>query len=228
MPLAVSIVLLTPQLGGIWGSICAIFVYCGGSLWLMQAVRDRGKSLEARLYRLWGGKPSVAMLRHRDDRLESTIKTRYRRFLCTVVPDLELVSPEDERNNPEQADARLESANQWLLTQTRDQARFALLFKENVNYGYRRNLMGLKWVALGLDAVALLLVTGVGVTRWTGQIGTTIEILGPEWWTSLGIAVVHALVFIVYVRADWVRVSAESYALQLLAACDSLAGDGNS
>ena len=70
LPLAASVVLLIPQLGAIWGSIGALVVYCGGSLWLIQSVRDRGKALEPLLYRSWGGKPSVAMLRHHDDRLD--------------------------------------------------------------------------------------------------------------------------------------------------------------
>ena len=223
--LAASIVLLIPEFGAIWGSVGALIVYCGGSLWLSQIVRDRGKALEARLYRSWGGKPSVAMLRHRDDRLDSTTKARYRRFLGSVVPGLVLASPEDERDAPEQAEARLESANRWLLAQTTDHERFPLLFAENVNYGYRRNLVGMKRIALGVDAVALVLVIGLGVVYWTGHVGSTIQSLKPEWWASLAIAVIHVLVFIGHVREDWVRASAERYAGQLLATCDSLDGD---
>ena len=226
VPLVAFVVLLSPELGAVWGSIGAVVVYCGGSLWLIQTVRDRGKALEARLYRSWGGKPSVAMLRHRDDRLDSTTKARYRRFLCGAVPDLVLASPEGERDDSEQADARLESANRWLLAQTTDHARFALLFTENMNYGYRRNLLGMRRIALGLDAAALVLVTCVGVACWTGHIASTIQSLEPGWWASLAIAVVHPLVFIAFIRAHWVRVSAETYAGQLLAACDSLEGGG--
>ena len=224
VPLVTAIVLLIPEFGPIWGSIGAVVVYCGGSLWLIQAVRDRGKALEARLYRSWGGKPSVAMLRQRDNRLESTTKARYRRFLCGAVPGLVLASAEDERHDPEQAEARLESANAWLLAQTTDHVRFALLFAENVNYGYRRNLLGMKRIALGLDAVALVLMIGVGIAGWTGHVASTIQSFKPEWWTSLAVAVVHALVFSGYIGADWVRVAAERYAGQLLRACDSLEG----
>ena len=226
VPLAASIVLLIPEFGVIWGSIGAVVVYWGGSLWLIQAVRDRGKALEARLYRSWGGKPSVAMLRQRDDRLDITTKARYRQFLCGAVPGLVLASPEDELNDPEQAEAKLESANQWLLAQTTDHVRFALLFAENVNYGYRRNLLGMKPIALGLDAIALALLIGMGVACWAGYVASTIPSFKPEWWASLTIVVAHALVFLGYIGADWVRVSAERYAGQLLRACDSLEGGG--
>ena len=72
----------------------------------------------------------------------------------------------------------------------------------------------------------MVLVIGVGVAYWTGHVASTIQSLKPEWWASLAIAVVHALVFIGFIGADWVRVSAERYAGQLLGACDSLEGGG--
>ena len=147
-------------------------------------------------------------------------------FLCGTVPGLVMLSGDDELNDPEEADARLESANRWLLAQTTDHARFGLLFSENVNYGYRRNLLGMKPIALVLDTCALVAVTAMGVARWTGDVGSTMQSLEPEWWASLLIAVVHAVVFIGIVRSDWVRASAETYAGQLLAACDSLGSGG--
>ncbi len=222
VPLATTVVLLIPELGAIWGSIGALLVYCGGSLWLIQSVRDRGKALESLLFKSWGGKPSVAMLRYHDERLDNTTKARYRAFLGSSVHSLVLPSPEEERDDPEEADARLESANRWLLAQTTDHAHFGLLFSENVNYGYRRNLLGMKTIALGMDAGALAVVSAVGIARWTEDIGGTIRNLEPEWWASLVIVVVHALVFVGFVRTKWVRSSAETYAGQLLAACDSL------
>ena len=150
LPLVASLVLLIPEFGVMWGSLGGVLVYCGGSILLIQIGRDLGKALEVRLYRSWGGKPSMAMLRHRDTRLEKPNKDRYRSFLCRSIPELNLASPQDEDENPEEADAKYESANRWLLERTRDQARFALLSAENMNYGFRRNLLGLKPIALGL------------------------------------------------------------------------------
>ena len=222
LPLVASIVLLIPQLGLIWGLIGGVVVYGGGSMLLIQIGRDLGKGLEKRLFQSWGGRPSAAMLRHADGRLEKPTKERYRRFLSEAVPGLTLASAVDERENPERAHAGDESANRWLLEQTRDHARFALLFTENVNYGFRRNLLGLKPIALGVDAIALLLVVGVASGSWTGQFASTIEIVAPEWWASLSITAVHTLAFVVLIRAKWVRAAAETYARQLLAACDSL------
>ena len=224
LPLVASVVLLIPELGAIWGSIGAVVVYGGSSMLLIQIARDLGKALEERLYQSWGGKPSAAMLRHTDCRLPRPTKDRYRSFLSSVVPGLALASPQEEEGNPEQADSGYDSANRWLLEHTRDHAQFDLLFNENMNYGFRRNLLALKPIALGMDAAALMLVFGTVIASWTGQFGSTILALSQEWWASVLITVVHTLLFVAYIRADWVQLAAETYAQQLLAACDSLQG----
>ena len=222
LPLVASIVLLIPELGVIWGSIGGLIVYSGGSTLLIQIGRDRGKALEARLYESWGGKPSVAMLRHSDGRLDKPTKERYHHLLTRAVPGLTLSSAEEEKSHPDQADEGYESANSWLLERTRDHDRYALLFKENMNYGFRRNLAGLKPIALAMDVIALAPVFVVAVGFWTGQLATTVQALPPEWWVSLAITASHALFFLKQIRSDWVRFAAETYAHQLLAACDSL------
>ena len=224
LPLVSLVVLLIPELGAIWGSIGVVVVYCGGSTLLIQIGRDLGAALEGRLYQSWGGKPSAAMLRHTDDRLSKPTKDRYRTFLSTAVPGLALPSPQEEAANPEQADTRYDSANRWLLEHTRDHARFDLLFTENMNYGFRRNLFGLKPIALGINATALILLIGMAAGAWTGQFSSTIHALSSEWWVSMLITVLHTALFVAYIRGDWVRMAADTYAQQLLAACDSLEG----
>ena len=224
MPLIASVVLLFPELGAIWGSLGGVVIYCGGSLLLIQLGRDRGQELQVQLYKSWGGKPSVAMLRHSDSRLDGPTKQRYRSFLSSTVPGLMLASPEEEKTHPAEADEGYESANKWLLARSRNHECFGLLLKENMNYGFRRNLLALKAVAIGMQAVAFLFLMGVALASWTGNLVTTIQALALEWWTSLTITVLHMLLFLVHIRPEWVRAAAEAYARQLLAACDLIGG----
>jgi hypothetical protein len=63
----------------------------------------------------------------------------------------------EEEENQADADAFYEQAGIWLRENTRDPKRFSILFNENITYSYRRNLLGLKWIALGLNlAVAVI------------------------------------------------------------------------
>ncbi len=222
LPLFVSIVLLIPEFGAIWATVGGLFLYCGGATLLAQIGRDRGKVLEPSLYEAWDGMPSVAMLRHRDNRLNALTKNRYRAFLQRAVPEVTLVSAEVERQCPEQAEVGYESANSWLLAQTRDRERFGLLFRENINYGFRRNIWALRPWVFGLEAIAIVVVGVVALNSWTGELSATIPMIGAEWWASLVLTVLHALFFALKIRKGWVRLAAEAYAQQLLAACDVL------
>ena len=225
LPLFVLVAPLAPEVGTMWATVGGLFLYCGGATVLAQIGRDRGKNQEPLLYESWGGKPSVAMLRHRDSRLDPATKTRYRAFLDRVVPGLTLASPEQERRCPEEAEAGYEGANSWLLAQTRDHERFGLLFRENINYGFRRNVWALKPWAFTLEGVAFFVV-GIGAFgSWAGESTTIVQDIGVEWRASLVLIVMHTLFFTFKVRRGWVRLAAEAYAQQLLAACDVLESD---
>lgn len=223
LPLFIVGSLLIDDFGAIWATIGTVVLYCGAVMLMTQLARDRGKKLEPVLYKEWGGRPSMAMLRHRDTRLGKTTKARYRAFLTASVPGLELASPDLEEQSPEQADDGYESATSWLLTRTRDHDRFGLIFQENINYGFRRNTWALQPWALAVDLIAVVTVCFVESDAWTGEIASTLVAMGNLTWTCLAITVAHGLLFSFYIRRNWVRVAAEAYAYQLLAACDTMA-----
>ena len=222
LPLLVSIVLLIPEFGLIWAASGGLVLYCGGTTFLTQAGRDRGKCMEPALFQSWGGKPSTAMLRHSDTRLVGATKERYRNFLASVVPGLTLASEDQERRCPEQAEDAYESAIDWLLAQTRDRGRFELLFRENINYGFRRNIWALKSCAFVMAGIAVATIAVLVFNNWTGEPIVVVESVGMQIWASLVLALTHIFFFAFKVRKKWVRVAAEAYARRLLAACDAL------
>ena len=57
----------------------------------------------------------------------------------TAIP-----TPQDEKRDPERADQVYDACVSCLIERTRDKTRFRLLFEENCNYGFRRNLWGMK------------------------------------------------------------------------------------
>ena len=61
-------------------------------------------------------------------------------------PKLALPTVAAEANNPAGSDSVYMSATKWLLSQTRDTKVYSLLFQQNINYGYRRNMLGLRRV----------------------------------------------------------------------------------
>ena len=222
VPILVVCLLLIPQLSIMWATVGGVLLSCGSITLLAQVGRDRGKELEPMIFAAWGGKPSVAMLRHRDTRLAKPTKDRYRAFLTANISGLELASPEVEQQSPAQADDGYESSTAWLLAQTRDRARFRLIFQENINYGFRRNTWALRPWALAVDLIAIVLVLLLESDAWSGEIGTAIQAVSEPAWMCLAVTLIHGLLFCFLVRPNWVKVAAEAYAYQLLGACDTI------
>lgn len=224
-PFLVLLLLLFPDItdiGTFQASVSIAILYGGSVVFLTQIGRDRGKSLESELLESWDGNPSVAMLRHSDTRLIEPTKYRYRKFLQSAVPELTLASPEEEQFDPKAADRGYQSAISWLLAQTRNRERFGLLFAENVNYAFRRNVWGLKGWALFADACVFIAVVLAVYQTWTVVPSDTFRTIFPEVWVSLIFSSIHSIFFMLKIRTAWVRIAADDYALQLLATCDVL------
>ena len=219
----VAALLLLPSETMAWRLLLGFLTYAGGATVLVQHVRNRGKSVEPALFDLWDGKPSVAMLRHRDSRLNTAAKLRYHAFLQSRIPGLKFPSQADEQSCPREADETYESAGVWLRAQTRDSSRFPMVFQENVNYGFRRNLWAMRPTALGIDVLTFLLFALYAASVWQGSMHATLARLSPEVIACAALVGGHALVCLFGIRPNAVRVVAEEYARQLLSACDVLA-----
>jgi hypothetical protein len=217
-PVALLLAVWLPALQSILGGLVSLAAAFGILLWFSQIARDEGKRKEPELYRQWGGKPSVAMLRASDTRIDRITKARYKKFLVNRVPGLVFPSEDEERRDPTTAESACESATAWLLTQTRDIKRFGLLFQENVSYGFRRNLWGLKRLGIAISLGSAVVSSAVvayqvslhhQLPRMECMIGTVLVWVFCGWW-------------IFRVNPSWIKIAADAYAKQLLEACDML------
>jgi len=217
-PAAILIAVWFPALWSVWGIVLTVASSCGITLLLSQIARDRGKRLEPKLYASWSGKPSVVLLRHADGRIDDNTKARYRAFLSTRLPDFNLPNPSEEQADPARADRAYESVTVWLLTQTRDTKKFGLLFRENISYGFRRNLWGLKPFGLAVALVCACASTAALAYNYL----VLHETLAPQIAIVTAATWMLALIWMGWITPSWVRIPADAYGGQLLAACDTL------
>ena len=169
-----------------------------------------------------GGEPSVALMRHADTRIDPYTKARYRGFLKSELKDLKFPTAEEERADRSRADAAYESVTAWLLTRTRDTQKFGLLFRENISYGFRRNLWGLKQIGLAIALGASISSATIAYRLWAVGATPSVEVA-----ILTAIAWMLAVFWIVVVTSSWVRIPADAYGTQLLAACDTLSNSRN-
>jgi hypothetical protein len=220
-PVALLVVAWFPALWSTLGVLVSLASSFGLVLLLAQLGRDRGKRCEGELYKSWGGKPSVALLRHGDSRIDDHTKARYRDFIQRRLPALTLPSAADEKADPAAADKVYESVTAWLLTQTRDTTRFSILFKENIGFGFRRNLRGIKPFGLAISILGASVSTAAiayrAIVSGTAPAPELVIVTGAVW--------VLVAIWMFVVTPLWVRVPADAYGTQLLAACDTLDAD---
>jgi hypothetical protein len=198
-------------------AVCGLVISCGGLLLLAQIARDAGKRKERSLFERWGGTPSVCIFRHVDARMDAITKARCHKTMSNLVKEAKAPSADEETADPIAADGVYTAWSTYIRVNTRDTKKYALLFQENINYGYRRNVWGLRPAGLGVTSVSL-----VGALAWlylryrsAGQISVELIIASVVTFVLL-------LLWLFHFTADWVRVPADAYAERLAEAIDSL------
>lgn len=184
---------------------------------LSQIGRDAGYRKQHQLWERWGGAPTTQFLRHRNETFNPVLRQRYHERLASLCPNVTIPSPEDEEQDPEAADQVYQACVRHLIAKTRDRERFPLVFKENVNYGFRRNLWGMKPLGIMTSVTSTV---AVGSQLWQHRSG----LASAPAELVVGAAVTLALlgIWVLWVTPDWVRIPANAYAERLLEASEEL------
>jgi hypothetical protein len=224
LPAIALILAAFPKMLTSGGALVGIAGASGLIFFLGDVGRTFGKRLEQALLRNWGGWPTTIWLRHSSSNLVSATKARYHSVLQRHVPGLVLPTKEDERTNPRQADEAYASAVEWLKERSRGKD-FPLVQKENANYGFRRNLRGLKPIGmlislLAFSASVYLLIQAIH-WPWTWKALGSVD---PTVAAAAGFALLMLLLWTFFVTPSWVRQAGDAYARALLACCDTIDG----
>lgn len=216
LPVGVSLASLFPEKFVGWDLMVWLATSTGLAVFLEQLARDRGRRKEPELFKQWGGKPSTEMLRYKDSTLSRQTLVRYHEKLRELVP-ITMPTPEEELKNPQTADAVYESCGDFLRACTRDKEKFRLLFEENVNYGFRRNLWGMKSLAIILTVLSILLTLTQVHPNWL-----RISFIKPVVLVALILDLSFLVIWLAVIKPDWIRTAADAYSKQLLSAIDVL------
>ena len=214
LPAAVGIFAWTGP-GVKWQSaLWTLFGTAGGTFFLAILARNFGKKIEPALWQSWGGSPTTQLLRHSGTG-NPVLRERWHKFLSKLL-SRPMPTVEEELTNPMAADDVYNAGIKLLINKTRDVKKFHLIYKENVQYGYCRNLyaMRLMGATFSILGVGVCLAAGlwnlhVGVSKLYPWVCLATEILFLVWWLST-------------IKADWVKVPAFAYADRLLESIENL------
>ena len=170
-------------------------------------------------------KPSIQLLRHRNESVDPVTKVRLHTFLAGKL-GVTFPTAADEAQEQAAADRLYESATRWLLEQTRDTSKLGLLFTENISYGFRRNMLGMRWIgftAAVSAAIWLVVDSATAVPATAADLSSLLITLPSAHRLGLIVCALAGAVWILGVSEERVRAAAFAYAERLVAACDALA-----
>jgi hypothetical protein len=207
LPLAVGVQAL-PRGRWLW----LLILLSGLPLFADQLGRSRGKRIEAQLFRSWGGKPTVQLLRWRGPTNRQRLGFLRTRIQDIVGSALLLPTEQEELADPQRADEIYDAAGLALRVRARGLPGAELVQEQNCEYGFRRNTFGLRPYALPTAVVALLAVLAWAFTEpnFLGRPSTSLLV---------ALIVVEALLVAfqaLLVRERWVASAAWLYAERLM------------
>lgn len=232
IPLLVTVWTLWPEaidLATVKG-LGGIGVAFGGLYALASYARSCGKRVEKRLLADWGGWPTTIWLRHRSTFLQQPTLARYHQHLHDHVPNWVRPTPQEEQTDPQRTDMQYASAVDWLKEQCRGK-NYPLVESELAEYGFRRNLRGLRGTGIVQCLAGIFVAFAVTAYRDAGELNVAVFLDPHHLWelisrSAAGLAIlfnaISVTLWLMVVRDNWVRESADHYARALLANCDGV------
>ncbi|MFF7898835.1 hypothetical protein ACFZCV_08480 [Streptomyces sp. NPDC007920] len=155
LPIAASAPAL-PRTQWLW----SLVLLSGLPLFADQLGRSRGKRIEQRLFLSWGGKPGVQVLRWRGPTGRQQLGFLHARVQEITGPSLRLPTAAEEED-PWKADQIYDAAGLALRVRARGLPGAEPVHEQNCEYGFRRNVLGLRPYALPVAVAGLLAALGL-------------------------------------------------------------------
>ena len=198
-----------------WGGLWAVIVGAGGTFLLSQMARDRGKRMEPGLFAKFGGRPTEKFLSHAHAPNKVRLGLLHEK-LAQLVPEVYIPTADEERRDPAAANDVYEACVRRVIALTREDR---LLLQENTNYGFRRNMWGLRPFGVAIASAAVLvlglrLFMDLSSHRTVSPLVATFEVLN----------VAMLVVWTLWATPASARIAANAYAERLFDAVEALAG----
>jgi len=189
-----------------------------GPVLIAGAVRSFGRATEQWLWDSWGGPPTTAWLRldaPSDDEAQQLLW----RTAVETASGVALLTLRTERRDRAKADNAIKLATKRVRDRTRDKEKFALLFNENRNYGYERNIYGLRWAARGISLMSALGLASY--VKWVAPLLDRPQISAGNLF-GLAACLFCLIGWLILPSKKRVRYAADRYATELLHAAVTL------
>ncbi len=208
-----------------WGGAAITFIVFFGIIsFAANQMSTKGNIIQEKLFIKWGGAPTTIVLRHSDYRLDTYTKSRYMGILEALIPNFTAISSEQEVSDSRKADEMYRTAGSYMREYTRDAKKYPLIFKENVAYGFSRNIRAFKWLGVTVSVFSLGVSCFIIWYKYIKENSTPLlDLLFSIPFENTALVLVLVLITLLWlfmVTEKWVEVRAFSYSKALFSACE--------
>ena len=213
VPVALFIAVLLPEgttLKGLLLKFSPFVALAALSFVASQVGADFGRRLEKRLWAKWDGPPTTRFLRHRNREYNEITRHAVHERMARL--GFKVPTEDEEAHDPENSDEYYAAFVAELRRVTRNKGKYPLVHKRLIDYGFRRNMLGLKWIGLVTPAVVSLLCALHTLWKWDEA-----GLINPVLFVGV-VSVGIAIGWLTLVNEKVVSLGAERYADSLLEA----------
>jgi hypothetical protein len=220
-PIAVMILCVYGQHRILISSVITVAASCGCAYALARIVRNAGQQLQASLFSAWGGPPTVQLLRHSNGHFDAHTKERFHKILSKGLGK-KMPTVAGEANDSFAADELYRAATVWLIGKTRHAKKFPLVFKENIAFGFQRNMLGIRRFGIAICLSCLVYcIAYIEIQSGWGFVEVLKKTPTPI-WVSLLYSILILLAWLFCFSEPALRRTAFSYAERLIQSLDMI------
>lgn len=205
------------------GGSLTMLVSFGVMTFISTFVSNLGNKYQKRLFPIWGGVPTTIILRHEDQVLDKYTKQRYHKWLDDKINGLDMPRIEDEQKDPADADLKYQSAINFLREFARDKTKYPAVYRDNVAYGFSRNLLAIRKFGFSVSFVCVLINLylvwpGFGYGLYESDV-----LISNDYLLGAGAGLASAtfvLAFLLVINNNFVKERGFRYAKTLLESCE--------
>ena len=217
LPLTLAAIVVTPNAYKAWTIVIGAIAQAGGSYLLSQLVGDVGKRKEPQLFAMWGGRPTELMLSHKHAPNSVQLASRHKR-LVLLLKGVKIPTAAMEKADTKAAfDVYAAAADKLRGIVRAEGEKYAHVQRENIHYGFRRNMWANRKTALWIAVPAIVPV----IAELGGHIAAH-EVVDVDLPLIAIVQVLLICYWLFVVTPNWVRRAANLYTERLLETLDSL------
>jgi hypothetical protein len=223
LPFVLTMLAWCPSSKSILGGSPTVLISFGVMTFISIFISNLGNKCQKKLFSIWDGAPTTAILRHRDQTLDKYTKQRYHKWLNGKIDGLNLPKVEDELKDQDDADLKYQSAINFLREFTRDKTKYPAVYRDNVAYGFARNLLSIRVLGLLIALICIVInLYLVWSTLSTDQSNLGLETF-KNYLFEIGsgfFSLLFFFVFLLIVNGDFVKERGLRYGKTLLESCE--------